>query len=176
MTTLSPPQIAQLARNAGFTGTDVVIAVAVALAESGGRTDIVSPRNHNGSIDRGLTQINSIHGDFNWRDPQTNMNKAYQIWREAGRSWKPWSTFNSGSYRKFLSDGLANGGGSTATVQPVGLSDGMDGLKTFGAFISDSHNYVRLGYFAVGLLILIVVLVKLSGAESLVKTAVKVAV
>src|SRR5690606_38269312 len=58
----TPKQIAQIARNAGFTGQSIVYAVAVCLAESGGRPNAINDKNTNGSIDRGLWQINSIHG------------------------------------------------------------------------------------------------------------------
>lgn len=56
---LSPDQIAELVTRYGF--ADPRTAVAVVLGESGGDTRAENRKNRNGSIDRGLWQINSVH-------------------------------------------------------------------------------------------------------------------
>jgi hypothetical protein len=101
-------EITAVAGQAGFTGDDLVTAVAVALAESGG-----DPNAH------GDTGIGSGQGSFGlWQiyadahpeygpnfaalyDPQTNANAAYAIYSAAGQSFTPWTTFKSGSYESF---------------------------------------------------------------------------
>lgn len=66
-------------------------AAAVALAESGGNPD-AAHTNSNGTIDRGLWQINSVHGDaMSTFDPQANAHAAYTLWK-SGHSWRPWAT------------------------------------------------------------------------------------
>jgi soluble lytic murein transglycosylase-like protein len=94
--------IAQLAAGAGFTGNDVDIAVAVALAESGGDPGAINPE---GSY--GLWQIYvPDHPEFagwNLLDPQTNARAAYQVYAKAGNRFRPWTTFKTGAYRAFLS-------------------------------------------------------------------------
>ncbi|AHI00938.1 hypothetical protein GCM10010174_14370 [Kutzneria viridogrisea] len=97
-----PKQLAQLAKQAGFTEEDLVIAVAVALAESSGWTKAVLV-NENCTTDRGLWQINDYwHPEVTEKqafDPPTNVRVAYQIFMES-QNWKPWSTFESGAYKE----------------------------------------------------------------------------
>lgn len=108
---LGIPQLIEVASSAGWSGEDLVIAVAVALAESGGDPGIIGDVNvpHPGSASYGLWQINSYwHPEFGpdftkLFDPQTNANDAYQIYVQAGDSFSPWSTYKSGAYQAYLS-------------------------------------------------------------------------
>lgn len=97
---LSASQIAIFAQSAGFDGSDLTMAVAVALAESGGDPNAngdteITP---GGSV--GLWQINlRWHPEFAGQDltnPLTNAVAAYSIYQTAGRSFTPWSTYNNG--------------------------------------------------------------------------------
>jgi Lysozyme like domain len=105
---LSASQIAEYASAAGFSGDDLVTAVAVALAESGGDpnahgdTDLGS-----GTGSFGLWQIYSdAHPEYKpftqLYDPRRNANAAYAIYKEAGSSFTPWSTYNGGEYEEYL--------------------------------------------------------------------------
>lgn len=106
----SIPVIVNVAKNAGFGGVDLVTAVAVALAESGGKVDALGDVNvpHAGAASYGLWQINSYwHPEYGpdftlLYDPQTNANAAFAIYLAAGRSFSPWSTFKSGAYARFV--------------------------------------------------------------------------
>jgi hypothetical protein len=104
VTVLSPAQIAAYARAAGFRGAGLTWAVAVALAESGGRTDATLV-NHDRwhSVDRGLWQINNHWhpevSDAQAFDPAQAAAAAYRI-SHGGTSWTPWATFNNGSAGK----------------------------------------------------------------------------
>lgn len=110
MTQLSDDQIADVAYGAGFRNsggkTYLTTAIAVCLAESGGRSDA---RNVEGnsppSTDRGLWQINSYWHkevtDAQAYDVVQNAAAAYRI-SGAGSSWKAWSTFANGAYKKYL--------------------------------------------------------------------------
>lgn len=105
--------IVTVASKAGFTGSDLVTAVAVALAESGG-----NPMAHgdttlgSGTGSFGLWQIYSdAHPEWGpdftvLYDPQTNANAAFQIYRDAGFSFSPWSTYKSGKYAQFRQDAI----------------------------------------------------------------------
>jgi hypothetical protein len=107
---LSASDIAGYAANAGFSGPDLQVAVAVALAESGGDPNAVGDQTlapSNGpSI--GLWQINTgskAHPDaaaLNLTDPQTNANYAYQIYSKAGQSFGAWTTYGNGDYAAFI--------------------------------------------------------------------------
>ena len=100
--------IATVAQNAGFSGQDLVTAVAVAMAESSGNPDALGDIGI-GQGSFGLWQISSKYypefgPDFTTLyDPQTNANAAFQVYQAAGNSFSPWSTFKSGSYQSFLS-------------------------------------------------------------------------
>lgn len=108
--------IARVARAAGFTDSSVlVVAVAVALAESNGYEKAVGgPNQGEGpaqySYDFGLWQINGF-----WHNPTDaqkfvgaeNAKMAFKIYTDRGNSFTPWSVYNSGSYLKRLSEAQA---------------------------------------------------------------------
>lgn len=95
-------RVAQIARGAGFRGARLVTSLAVAKAESGWRENAVNRSNSDGSTDRGLWQINSIHGARSTFDPEGNARAAYAI-SSRGRNWRPWVAYSSGAYRQHLS-------------------------------------------------------------------------
>lgn len=133
MTTLTSDQIAAYAKQAGFTGEDIKIAVAVALAESGG-----NPRSHNATPpddSYGLWQINMLgdlgpsrRKDFGIKtneelyDPAVNARAAYIVWKRSG--WGAWTTYTHGKYKAFLS-GLSASGGVAGAIGSV-LGNGQD--------------------------------------------------
>ena len=103
--TLTPSQIAYYASRAGFKGQNLIISIAVALAESGGSVAAINTSNANGTVDRGLWQINSVHTQFTTSklfDPAYNAYAAFQI--SGGSNWFPWATYTNGRYQKFLND------------------------------------------------------------------------
>jgi hypothetical protein len=109
MSRLSPAEIAEVAHQAGFRGHDLQVAVAVALAESGGRPGV----NAAGAEDsRGLWQINSVHfgglDESRLDEPLYNARAAHQVWEES-RSFRPdpwdaWSTYGNGLHRQYMDD------------------------------------------------------------------------
>jgi hypothetical protein len=105
--TLTRTQIADYARQAGFPESTINIAVAIALAESGGRADARCNSCAGVAEDsRGLWQINiRAHPEYSGvdlTDPLANAKAALSI-SKGGKTFTPWSTFTSGAYRKFLS-------------------------------------------------------------------------
>jgi len=111
---MNPGDIAALAANAGFTGSDVGVAAAIALAESGGNPSAYNPESQAGTPQGqgsfGLWQIYlKAHPEFsgwNLLDPQTNANAAFQVYQQQGFS--AWSTFNSGKYTAFLAQAASS--------------------------------------------------------------------
>lgn len=109
---LTAAQIGVFAQNAGFTGDDLVTAIAVALAESSGNPNAQgdkTPTNPNGTS-YGLWQIHwTVHPEVgppeNLFDPQTNANAAFTVFQEQG--WAAWSTFTNGMYQAHVSDAQA---------------------------------------------------------------------
>ena len=107
MSGLSAAEIAQVAHQAGFKGHDLQVAVAVALAESGGRASV----NAAGAEDsRGLWQINSVHfGGLNENrldEPLYNAKAAHQVWQESkgfrSDPWDAWSTYQNGLHLQYM--------------------------------------------------------------------------
>jgi peptidoglycan hydrolase CwlO-like protein len=102
---LKPQQLALVAQKAGFSGENLVIAVAVALGESGGNANAIGR-----SKTYGLWQIlasahpsliNPSNPDASrWYDAYVNAKFAYKI--SGGKNWKPWSVYNSGSYQRYM--------------------------------------------------------------------------
>jgi murein DD-endopeptidase MepM/ murein hydrolase activator NlpD len=106
-TRLTPVQIFEVLREAGFTRDQAVNFTAIAMAESGGNP---AARLHTGVEDsRGLWQIN-LHAHAQYRDadlndPLTNARAAYEV-SNHGTNLRPWSvthrTHGTPSYEKFL--------------------------------------------------------------------------
>lgn len=105
MATLSMTQIARVAKKAGFSGKNLQIAVAVAYAESTGRTTVV---NYLGCT--GLWQIyQRVHAKAHpswttaWLKVAENNAKAAWILSSHGKNWRPWETYTNGMYKKHMS-------------------------------------------------------------------------
>jgi len=107
---------AQDGYNAGFRGSYLVTAVAVAMAESRCNPGAVGSNPGDGghcpygSLDRGLWQINSCwHPEVSEAcayDAQCNANAAYAI-SSGGTSWSQWSTYVAGTYLSYISSAQA---------------------------------------------------------------------
>lgn len=105
---LSYPALVQLAEGAGF-DVDSATAAAIAVAESGGDPNAYNPETQAGAPEGkgsyGLWQIYlHAHPEYEGQDltdPETNANAAYAIYVKAG-GFKPWSTFKSGAYQKYV--------------------------------------------------------------------------
>jgi hypothetical protein len=89
------------AQLAGFSDPD--FATAIAMAESGGNPRAVAKTDREHSV--GLWQINlRAHPQYTeaqMLDPKQNAAAAYKISR-GGTNWRPWSTYQSGAYQRYL--------------------------------------------------------------------------
>ena len=110
----------KLLQRAGFKGKSLETAFAVVLAESRGNARDYNPRGLDKSY--GLFQINMNNDDprspnmgikrlkqFGLKNyselynPDVNARAAYQV-SNGGKWWKPWSTYNDGTFLKYLDD------------------------------------------------------------------------
>jgi hypothetical protein len=157
MSRLSPEQIAQHARAAGFDGQGLTIAIAVALAESNG-----DPRAHNSKPpddSYGLWQINMLGGmgperrrqyglDSNRDlfDPAVNARVANSLSKD-GKSWTPWTTYTSGAYRKHLDVArrAARGAVDRTPSRGGGKPDERPGRGGFAVDPGALDHYVKQG-------------------------------
>lgn len=99
-TQLSPTQLVDVLKRAGFQGEGLRTAWALAMRESHGRPGAVSPVNPNGTRDHGLFQLNDIHLGRNIDasqvlDPVANAKAAYRI-SNGGTSWGAWGLGHTG--------------------------------------------------------------------------------
>jgi hypothetical protein len=87
-------------------GSACRIALAIQRAENPKGSCEIYHYNSDGTLDWGYFQINTVHlkrAGLNLRDLldcRANIDFAYQLYEERG--FAPWSTFNDGSYRRFL--------------------------------------------------------------------------
>lgn len=131
---LTPPQIAGYAKAAGFTGGDIAIATAIAMAESDG-----NPRAHNtnastGDNSYGLWQINmlgrleaprkiafGITSNEQLFDPLTNAKAAKHVRMTQG--WTAWSVYGGTKFRNALPIATQ---AANAPVMPSGDAQGFN--------------------------------------------------
>lgn len=124
MPVLNAAAIAALVKGAGVADDQIAtVAVAVALAESGGVTDGVSAPQPLGGRDRGLWRINSRwHPEVSDRcalDPVCSTQQAMRI-SNGGRNWSQWRAFTNGAYQRHMAAARA---GVDAGARPVATGD-----------------------------------------------------
>ena len=90
--TYSCSGLESLWEQAGGSAGEAVMAASIAMAESGGNPDAISPTN-----DYGLWQINGSHGAEATLNPLGNAEGAVSI-SGNGSSWGAWTTYTSGAY------------------------------------------------------------------------------
>lgn len=205
MPTLNSTQIAGLAWNAGFRGGPLETAVAVALGESSGRTEVV---NSIGCV--GLWQINTRawpqYSVAAMKDPQANANAAYAI-SNGGTDWHPWEVYTKRSYLLFVPQAKAGvtalqhlGADTSPSLfdrlrgvvrAPIDTAAGVvdaaqgaaEGVTQFAQFpakvlawISDRNNMIRVSKVVVGTGLVVAGMVVVSRPITVAAKALKVAV
>jgi hypothetical protein len=190
MSTLTDDQIAQVAVTGGFPVGDpnnLAVCVAIAKAESSGRTDATNS-NTNGTTDKGLWQINSIHDDLlpgqDRFDPNVNAQLMVQI-SSNGTNWQPWSTYNNNAYQAFLGEAMTTVSGKTytpgtptslnpgsANTSTVGVTSTVSGIETFFSGLANPDTLIRLAQLAVGGTVILLAIVVFFH-EDIAKAAVK---
>ncbi len=94
---LSCAGLEALWQQAGGAAGEAFMAAEIAKAESGGNPN-ATDYDANGTVDRGLFQINSIWGALSTLDPLANARAAVQISVD-GTSWSPWVTAQRNLYQ-----------------------------------------------------------------------------
>lgn len=137
MPVLSPVEIGKVAAAAGFRGESLVMAIGIAMRESGGRTDAHGDRNNPrpGCGSYGLWQVNSCPGRDKpgppryvdnpqaLFDPLTAARAAWQI-SSGGTNWGPWTTYRAGIPAPDLATARAAAAGIDTTSLPAASSPG----------------------------------------------------
>lgn len=172
MPTLTAGQIAAYAQSAGLSPDRAKVAAAIAMAESGGRTDARNPVPPDNSY--GLWQINmlgamgpdrrrklGISSNEQLFDPAVNA-RAMAMISNKGANFRPWTTYTSGAYKKHLNGASADpavdlpgfdwGEPFLPTPDALdGIGDALSGITamaelTVGAalWLGNPHNWVRI--------------------------------
>lgn len=171
---LSDAQIAAVVKDAGFPPASQTIAVAVALAESGGNPT-AQHTNSNGSKDYGLFQINSIHAELLnghlWSDPLQNAIMALSI-SSNGANWQPWVTYNNGAFRTFLPRAARATGNPAINYPTANSSPGPSGISRSPGSLSNPDFWRRLAFFIAGALLLWGALLRSTNIDNQIRGAV----
>lgn len=127
-------QLEQLWTQAGGSPNVEQTMAAIAEAESSGDPNAVN-YNTNGSVDRGLWQVNSSNDNSSAMfQPLPNAQEAVAIERSQGLG--AWVTFNSGAYQKYMQGGgsvTAQTPEATATTTASTTLDPANALNEMGA-------------------------------------------
>lgn len=191
---LSDAQIAGLAAAQGLSGRALVVAVAVALAESGGDASINGPTVTtnwgNGNFRThavGLWQILLGPGRPNevaLRNPTTNAQWMKKL-SSGGKNWQPWEAYTNGRYLRYWT--RAQKAANNPDAQPptsgsadqIGLTDIAEWpgqIADFVNLMTDPVTWLRVGMFIGGGVILAASLFMLSGQADRAAQAAKMAV
>lgn len=173
--TLPDGEIARWAKGAGIPSDQIATAVAIALAESGGRIDARGGPNFDGTYDYGLWQINEgahpekfRHWSSWWSSENSEMMAA--VYREAGNKWTPWTVYKTGAYLLYMQRGRIAAafpgsdpitGGEDSYNRVVDLPDAMvevgnavksiaEGVFKAGAWMAKPDNWMRVAQVALG--------------------------
>lgn len=163
--TFSNKEIAQIAVNNGFPGNNrqaLITCVCIARAESGGNPDAINRANSNGTIDRGLWQINSVHdakmAGADRFDPNVNAKLMIEI-SSGGTNWQPWSTYNNGMYKQFLTEVTNDLGGGAINPNSQaflgsglasGATNALDATGDFFEWLVEPRTWARVGLVLLG--------------------------
>lgn len=160
MATLSPKQLYNLARDAGLSPGASLVAAAVALGESGGRTDAVGDagiQTDKWGPSVGLWQIRSLKADYGTgrardasrlTDPAFNAKSMAEI-SGTGQTFQPWSVYTSGKYKQYI-DAVHNDNTAGLGDIPEVIDEASDAVgkavDAFAGWQSDLQGvFLKLG-------------------------------
>lgn len=166
MAKLSQSEIEGYAADAGFTGNDIHIASAVAMAESGGNTNDHNTTPPDNSY--GLWQINmlgtlgpsrrkqfGISSNDQLFDPRINAQAAHSVWKDSG--WSAWTTYTTTdkkrTYQRFMA------GSSSASDSSTSSGDGSNSSGITGAITNIGENLFKAASNLTGIIVAVVLLI-----------------
>jgi lysozyme-like protein len=190
---LTDGQIAALAAAQGLSGTALVTAVAVCLAESGGDADINGPTVTtnwgNGNFTThavGLWQIllgPGRPGEAALRNPDTNAQWMKKL-SSGGKKWTPWEAYTNGRYLRFWSRAQKAAKNPSAvpptgSTQPAGdviQASWIGSATDFFQLVTDPITWMRVTMILGGGIMLAIGLFMLSGQADRLAQGAKMAV
>lgn len=172
MATLTVAQMVSYAKGAGLTGNDAVIAGAVGMAESGGRTDVVNFLGCTG-IWQIYVKVHQATIKQKWpgedptaamKDPAKNAIMMAQL-SNKGKNWQPWEAYTNGSYRKYMGDAMKAAGVDGTTVGDTSASGSADtsGVGNALGVLMSSQTWFRVLWAIGGIILMMVALSRITG-------------
>jgi tape measure domain-containing protein len=148
---LNAGQLKALALAAGFNDRDASIMAAIAMAESGGRSNEHNNNAATGDNSYGLWQVNmlgrmgperrrsfGIGSNEALFDPAVNASAARKVFESQG--FGAWSVFKSGAYKQFLPQAMRAGAAPMAPALPPATAPAMAGVTQAGANLSAAQG------------------------------------
>lgn len=189
MAALPAAQVAAYAKQAGFIGQSAVIAVAVAMGESGLDPSAIGDSglaNATWGPSIGLWQIRSLNAEkgkgtsrdaTRLKDPAFNARSAFSI-SSGGKNWRPWTVYTTGAYLRHMSAArfAVEASGDLIPNKPETNGGSLDGFAAFGRALTDPNTWMRIGVTLAGLTLLLYGLAKVTGTADTVGKFGKVAV
>ena len=148
---LNAGQLKALALAAGFNDRDASIMAAIAMAESGGRSNAHNNNAATGDNSYGLWQVNmlgrmgperrrsfGIGSNEALFDPAVNASAARKVFESQG--FGAWSVFKSGAYKQFLPQAMRAGAAPMAPALPPATAPAMAGVTQAGANLNAAQG------------------------------------
>lgn len=178
MSILTMAQMETYARGAGFAGNDVIIAGAVGMAESGGRTDAI-----NFIPCVGIWQINiRAHPQYTIKemeDPAQNAQAAYGVFKSEGWA-RGWTTYSSGKYKRYLTAATKAYGTSTTAaipggpVNPIKVGENLGTIIKAVNVVQDPTTWKRAAFIMIGVVMIMIGLVGMTATKKNIQLAANV--
>lgn len=155
-----------------ITAHNAQIAVAVALAESGGENKRSDVANHDGSYDWGPWQLNDkAHqlSELAKTNVGANWATAYQI-SDRGTNWQPWTTYNSGAYLAFMAQAavaIKSPDGSYQDKNEIPNTPASAAMSVLPAGLTSASTWIRVGMGVGGVLLLALVMAAVVGPHAM---------
>jgi len=162
---LTNQQVAQVAVDNGFPAANIqalTVCVAIANAESGRNISAINSKNADGTQDKGLWQINTVHDSKlpgqNRLDPNVNA-KLMMMVSGNGTNWQPWTTFNNGEYQQYMAEVAKDIGntsfvpGALSNFSPTDLIPGSESVNQVVDFVKllmKPETWIRIGKALLG--------------------------
>lgn len=188
MAALTPAQVAAYAKQAGFIGQPAIIAVAVAMGESGldpsakGDTALT---NATWGPSIGLWQIRSLNAEkgkgtsrdaTRLTDPMFNARAAFEI-SSGGKNFRPWTVYTTGAYLRHMTLArIAVNSPDNITPNPNESNGDLSGFNALGSGLTDPNTWFRLSFGIAGAGLILYALARLTGLSDTVSKVGKVAV
>jgi hypothetical protein len=178
-----------LAKSVGLSDHDAKTAAAVGMAESKGNANAHNTNAATGDDSYGYWQINMLGALGPERRQKYGLSSNEQLFDPAtnarvmkgesnnGTKWLAWSAYNNGTYLQYMNNAVSDQsgtpgwlkilspatnfipGGNVITSTTDGIAAGVDAISKTARWVSNSENWVRVGYVAGGSVLVIAGLV-----------------